>query len=105
MTRIEAALQLAEENESRETELEWREPVPEIGEIKRPRARKRPRWESSKECSRCGCKMLRETFTDLMSDRFSYHFQGWRCPVCGEIWDPVIEAHRKIQHRTLAARN
>jgi hypothetical protein len=49
--------------------------------------------------------MINETFIDLLNDRSVFSFKGWRCPVCGEIWDPVIQAHRKQERRPIATRN
>lgn len=39
--------------------------------------------------------MIRESFEDIRDDTGAMQFQGWRCPCCGEIIDPIILANRK----------
>lgn len=45
-------------------------------------------------CLRCHSLMVGEAFEDLRNDTWSLSFQGWRCVICGEIWDPIIAANR-----------
>lgn len=42
------------------------------------------------KCSKCGSLMIHERFYDKSFE----HFDGWRCPMCSNITDPLIEEHR-----------
>lgn len=48
------------------------------------------------ECERCHATMLAESFEDVKADTWAMSFQGWRCPVCGNVLDPVILANRTM---------
>lgn len=48
-------------------------------------------------CHRCGGLMVREKVFELGSI-------DWRCVSCGERVDPVILAHRQVNHTTDLAR-
>jgi hypothetical protein len=45
-------------------------------------------------CPRCEGLMLQEVFVDFIGTDGS--FEGWHCPVCGEIVDPVIASNRVL---------
>lgn len=45
-------------------------------------------------CPRCSGLMLQEVFVDFVGTDGS--FEGWHCPVCGEIVDPVIASNRVL---------
>jgi len=34
--------------------------------------------------------MVPDQFSDLFNDDWFWRFDGWRCPCCGNILDPVI---------------
>lgn len=46
------------------------------------------------DCPRCKGFMVLEPYVDLLDLRRDSPFQGWRCVICGEIWDPVIALNR-----------
>jgi hypothetical protein len=52
------------------------------------------------ECPRCGGLMVFESYQTRWEHLVWDHFvRGeaavcWRCVICGEIWDPVIESNR-----------
>src|SRR5512147_1654872 len=46
-------------------------------------------------CPRCHNLMVEETFVDQKASLTVSSFTGWRCPICGEILDPII-----LQNRT-----
>ena len=48
------------------------------------------------KCDRCKSEMFAENFHDLKASG-DPNFIGWRCLICGEIFDPVIYSNR-IQH-------
>ncbi|MBI1820382.1 MAG: hypothetical protein HY036_03400 [Nitrospirae bacterium] len=48
------------------------------------------------ECPRCKGSMMVDTFLDLRDDTGRFAFRGWRCLICGEVFDPVISANRKL---------
>lgn len=54
------------------------------------------------ECERCHATMLEELFEDVMADTWTLGFEGWRCPVCGNVLDPVILANRAMTQRVMA---
>lgn len=54
-------------------------------------------------CRRCHGLMVPERFLDLQDDTGQLSFYGWRCLTCGEIVDPLIQAHRAHRHRHPAA--
>ncbi len=55
-------------------------------------------------CPRCSGFMVSESFQDLKDDTGQLCFKGYRCMVCGEIVDPLIDSNR--EHRPhLQARN
>lgn len=43
-------------------------------------------------CLRCDGLMVYEEFCDLLNTFPCFY--GWRCILCGELFDPVILAHR-----------
>jgi len=45
-------------------------------------------------CPRCHSLMVVETFVDYESDSGLPCFLGWRCPICGGIYDPLILSHQ-----------
>ncbi len=45
-------------------------------------------------CERCHALMVEEVFGDARADTWMKEFRGWRCPVCGNVLDPVILANR-----------
>ncbi len=45
-------------------------------------------------CSRCQGLMVRIELEDAESTAAPDPIVGWRCLLCGEIVDPVIQAHR-----------
>jgi len=47
--------------------------------------------------------MLQESFDDVRADTWLMEFHGWRCPVCGNVLDPVILANRTIVHQRAIA--
>ena len=49
------------------------------------------------QCHRCKGSMIFEKFQDYNDDTGRLSFNGWRCLICGEIFDPVIYTNR-IQH-------
>jgi hypothetical protein len=40
--------------------------------------------------------MVWERFVDLYDDTGHFNFRGWRCLICGHVYDPVISANRKL---------
>ncbi len=46
-------------------------------------------------CPRCAGLMVRDIFQDVLDETGAMSFNGWRCPTCGEIMDPVILGHRR----------
>lgn len=56
------------------------------------------------ECPRCNGVMVRDVFEDLKDDTGSLYFRGWRCLICGEILDPVIEYNRGTHREPLLGR-
>lgn len=47
------------------------------------------------QCHRCKGLMIPESFLDIMDDTGRFRFHGWRCLICGDVSDPIIQAHRK----------
>jgi len=47
------------------------------------------------KCPRCAGLMMRDDFLDLEDEAGTCHFVAWRCLICGEVLDPVIERHRR----------
>jgi hypothetical protein len=56
------------------------------------------------QCSRCKGQMILEKFLDLRDDTGKFGFHGWRCLICGEVSDPIIQAHRKQQIPPMVSR-
>lgn len=56
-------------------------------------------------CARCNGLMFSEQYDDLC-DTQGQSFTAMRCPMCGDIVDPVILRHRqhRIEPRTRRAR-
>lgn len=50
------------------------------------------------ECERCRAPMVYESFDDVKMDAWPAELHGWRCPVCGNVLDPVILANRANVH-------
>lgn len=42
------------------------------------------------QCPRCQGLMVPDQFFDLINGDWFWRFDGWRCPCCGNILDPVI---------------
>lgn len=55
------------------------------------------------ECERCHATMLQESFDDVKANAWPMEFHGWRCPVCGNVLDPVILANRAIVQRAIVS--
>lgn len=53
------------------------------------------------ECERCHAMMLEEAFEDVRADSWTIGFHGWRCPVCGNVLDPVILENRSVLSRVM----
>lgn len=48
-------------------------------------------------CPRCHGLMVRERGTYTDSDGYFEHWDSyWRCMVCGDLWDPVIEINSHL---------
>lgn len=45
-------------------------------------------------CSRCQGLMVRIRLEDAESTAAPDPIEGWRCLLCGEVIDPLIQAHR-----------
>lgn len=56
------------------------------------------------QCSRCKSLMLEEIFEDLQETGRLY-FWGFRCPICGEIVDPLILRNRMDRPAPFLYRN
>ena len=52
-------------------------------------------------CPRCHSLTFAETFYDPQDDMGQLSFEGLRCPVCGEILDPLILENRGTFQSTL----
>jgi hypothetical protein len=48
------------------------------------------------QCHRCKSGMILEQFVDLNDDTGHFNFRGWRCLICGHVYDSVISANRKL---------
>ena len=48
------------------------------------------------ECPRCQGTMIVDHFVDMATSGEIW-MPGWRCLMCGEIIDPIIESHRQQQ--------
>ena len=57
------------------------------------------------ECQRCHSQMVIERFRDLYDDTGVIDFNGWRCLICGEIFDQVISANRQHHPPPLVGKN
>ena len=53
------------------------------------------------QCPRCHSLTIAERFYDYQDDMGQFSFEGLRCPVCGEILDPLILQNRGILQSTL----
>ena len=53
------------------------------------------------ECERCQATMMEESFNDVKADIWLMEFHGWRCPVCGNVLDPVILENRSLASRAM----
>ena len=49
------------------------------------------------QCPRCQGTMIVDHFVDMATSGEIW-MPGWRCLLCGEIIDPLIEHHRQQQH-------
>ena len=49
------------------------------------------------QCPRCQGTMIVDHFVDMATSGEIW-MPGWRCLMCGEIIDPLIEHHRHQQH-------
>lgn len=54
---------------------------------------KNPMWGQKMNCPRCRGNMVKEVFEDLR-ETGQFRFEGFRCPICGNIIDPVITQNR-----------
>ncbi len=52
--------------------------------------------EKLMECPRCHGTMIVDHFVDMATSGEIW-MPGWRCLMCGEIIDPIIESHRQQQ--------
>ncbi len=50
------------------------------------------------ECPRCQGTMIVDHFVDMATSGEIW-MPGWRCLMCGEIIDPIIENHRQQQQK------
>ncbi|HBP90786.1 MAG: hypothetical protein KC592_03260 [Nitrospira sp.] len=48
------------------------------------------------DCPRCQGTMIVDDFVDLATSG-EFWMPGWRCLMCGEVIDPLIEHHRQLQ--------
>ncbi len=48
------------------------------------------------QCSRCQGTMIVDHFVDMATSGEIW-MPGWRCLMCGEVIDPLIEHHRQLQ--------
>lgn len=48
------------------------------------------------QCPRCQGTMIMDHFVDLATSGEIWA-PGWRCLMCGEVLDPLIERHRQLQ--------
>ena len=48
------------------------------------------------QCPRCQGTMIVDHFVDIATSGEIW-MPGWRCLMCGEIIDPIIESHRQLQ--------
>lgn len=53
-------------------------------------------------CQRCEGLMVQDYFYDVQESFGETWVQGWRCLCCGEIVDPLIQAHRLVQSVEMA---
>jgi hypothetical protein len=49
------------------------------------------------KCPRCKSLMVQEQFVDLYDNTGRIKFDGWRCPICGHIFDSIILINRNLQ--------
>jgi hypothetical protein len=57
------------------------------------------------QCHRCKGSMVLEKFRDFYDDTGNIDFVGWRCLICGEIFDPVIHTNRRHHPPPLVGKN
>lgn len=50
------------------------------------------------QCPRCQGTMIVDDFVDMATSGEIW-MPGWRCLMCGEIIDPIIESHRRKQEQ------
>ena len=48
------------------------------------------------QCPRCQGTMIVDHFVDIATSGEIW-MRGWRCLMCGEVIDPLIEYHRQLQ--------
>jgi len=56
------------------------------------------------QCHRCTSEMFVENFQDLKATG-NPNFTGWRCLICGEIFDSVIHSNRILRPPPLVGKN
>jgi hypothetical protein len=56
-------------------------------------------------CLRCHSLMVIETFVDYESGLGLPCFLGWRCLICGAIYDPVILLHQSVGWELMSPRS
>lgn len=49
------------------------------------------------ECPRCKGMMFEDRFQDVKDEAGQMSFEGYRCPACGEVLDPVILKNRSLR--------
>ncbi|MBA3614012.1 MAG: hypothetical protein H0W49_14100 [Nitrospirales bacterium] len=50
-------------------------------------------------CSRCGGRMIEETYIDILSDYEDFQFQAKHCIQCGDVIDPFILLNRLLKNQ------
>ena len=56
------------------------------------------------QCHRCKSEMFVERFQDLQATG-DPNFTGWKCLICGEIFDSVIYLNRTLHPAPLVGKN
>lgn len=56
------------------------------------------------KCPKCKGLMAFESFQDCLETANCNFFGGWRCLACGNISDPMIEAHKKNGHSLIVSK-
>ena len=56
------------------------------------------------KCPRCSGLMVRDHLLDMQESSVPMWMNGLRCVACGNIEDPLIHHHRRVQHTRRARR-